>query len=200
MENTYHHLKKRWKFIFLIGLFVAALSFGASLLWPLKYRADAQVLIISKTRAGVDPYTVVKSAERVGENLVEVMKTDDFMQKVRAVEGYQLDWSQLDALNERQKRRAWPKMVNGSVVYGTGMVNVSVYHQDSALAKRFAGAVSQALSSQAWEYVGGDVILKVVNSPIATRWPVQPNIPVNAALGFIAGTLLAAFMVTRSHA
>lgn len=199
MHTVSHNLSKRWKFIFLIGLFVAALSFGTSLLFPLKYRADAQVLIISKTRYGVDPYTVVKSAERVGENLVQVMKTDDFMQKVRGIEGYSPDWSVLDKLNERQRRRAWPKMVSGSVVYGTGVVNVGVYHQNPETAKQFAGAVAQTLSSKAWEYVGGDVIIKVVNSPIATRWPVKPNVPLNTVLGFIGGAFLAALVASRNR-
>ncbi|OGH64413.1 MAG: hypothetical protein A2821_02745 [Candidatus Magasanikbacteria bacterium RIFCSPHIGHO2_01_FULL_41_23] len=199
MEHTYHNLKKQWKFIFLIGLFVAALSFGTTLLWPLKYRADAQVLIISKTRAGVDPYTVVKSAERIGENLVQIMKTDDFMQKVRAVEGLELDWSALDSLNERQRRRAWPRMVVSSVVYGTGMLNINVYHKNPEMAKQFAGAIGQALSGQAWEYVGGDVILKVVNSPIATRWPVKPNVLVNVGLGFAFGLLASGLFVSRKN-
>jgi capsular polysaccharide biosynthesis protein len=199
MQTTFHELSKRWKFILFLGLFVGLLAGGVTFFWPLKYRADAQVLIITKTRAGVDPYTVVKSSERVGENLVQVMKTDDFMKRVRSLEGYQLDWSVLDVLNERQRRREWPKMVVGSVVYGTGMVTINVYHRDPEMAKRFAGAIGQTLSDQAWEYVGGDVVLKVVNSPIATRWPVQPNIPLHVLLGTIAGALLAIFTLSRSH-
>ncbi len=181
----------------LLGLLVSVIAGGVTFLWPLQYRADAQVLIISKSRYGVDPYTVVKSAERVGENLVEIMKTDDFLTKVRATPGFNLDWSAFDSLNERQKRKAWPKMVTGSVVYGTGVLNVSAYHQNPDTAKQLSGAVAQTLADKAWEYVGGDVILKVVNTPVATRFPVKPNPFVNAGLGFIAGALLAALIIAR---
>ncbi len=190
-------LLHRWKFLVLIGLIVAIFSAGATFLWPLKYRADAQVLIISKSRYGVDPYTVVKSAERVGENLVEIMKTDDFLAKVRATPGYTLDWSTFDSLNDRQKRKVWPKMAAGSVVYGTGVLNVSAYHQDPVTAKQLVDIVARTVADRAWEYVGGDVILKVVNSPVVTRFPVEPNPLVNAALGFMAGVLLAALIVSK---
>lgn len=191
------HLFRRWRFIILIGLLVSVVAGGLTFLWPLEYRADAQVLVISKSRYGVDPYTVVKSAERVGENLVEIMKTDDFLTKVRATSGYSLDWSAFDSLNDRQRRRAWPKMVTGSVVYGTGILNVSAYHQNPEAAKQLSGAVATTLSEKAWEYVGGDVILKVVNAPVASRFPVKPNPFVNAVLGFIAGALLALLIVAR---
>lgn len=194
------HFFNRWRFMVLLGLLVSVIAGGLTFLWPLQYRADAQVLIISKSRYGVDPYTVVKSAERVGENLVEIMKTDDFLVKVRATPGFNLDWSAFDTLNERQKRKAWPKMINGSVVYGTGVLNVSSYHQNPDTAKQLAGAVAQTLADKAWEYVGGDVILKVVNTPVATRFPVKPNPFMNAALGFVAGALLAALIIARPRA
>ena len=73
---------KRWKVIFLAGLVFSFVALVISIILPLQYRADAQVLIISKSRYGVDPYTVVKSAERVGENLTQIMKSNDFYNKV----------------------------------------------------------------------------------------------------------------------
>ena len=195
----HHLLFKRWKFIALVGLMFAVISTVITLLFPLEYRADAQVLIISKTRYGVDPYTVVKSAERVGENLAQVMETDDFLRKVREAEGYRLDWSRFDGLNERQKRRAWPKMIAGSVVYGTGVLNVSTYHSSAEQAKLFSAAVSDTVVNKAWEYVGADVILKVVNSPIVTRFPARPNIFLNVLLGFVAGLFVGSAIVSRRH-
>ena len=188
---------KRWKFVLLFGAILAILSGGATVFFPLEYRADAQVLIISKSRYGVDPYTVVKSAERVGENIVAVMKTDDFRDKVRAQPGYAIDWGRFDALNERARRRAWPEMVGSSVVYGTGVLNVSAYHPNPDQARALAGASVGALVSRAWEYVGGDVILKVVNTPVVTRWPVRPNLALNTVLGGVVGVILAGFAVSR---
>lgn len=191
------NFSNRWRFMVLVGLIISVFAGGLTFLWPLQYRADTQVLIISKSRYGVDPYTVVKSAERVGENLVQIMKTDDFLAKVRATPNYSFNWSTFDGLNDRQKRRTWPKMVTGSVVYGTGVLNVSAYDQNPETAKQLAGAVAQTLTDKAWEYVGGDVILKTVNVPVATRFPSKPNPLVNAGVGFLAGVLLAALIVAR---
>ena len=47
------------------------------------------------------------------------------------------------------------------------------------------------------EYVGGDVTIKVVNAPVATRFPVRPNLPLNGALGFVVGVLLMVLALLR---
>lgn len=187
----------RWKFLVLLGLITAVLSAAATFFWPLNYRADAQILVMPKTRYGIDPYTMIKSTERMGENLVEIMKTDDFFRKVRVTAGTTLNWNAYDALTPRQQRRAWNKMVEGSMVYNTGIISVSAYRPDPAAARQLAAAVSQTLVDKGWEYVGGDVVLKVVNPPIATQFPVQPNPITNAGIGFVAGVLLAALIVSK---
>jgi len=89
--------------------------------------------------------------------------------------------------------------MNPSVVYGTGVLNVSAYHPDAEQAKMLAGAAVNALSSKGWEYVGGDVTIKVVNEPIVTRFPVRPNVVLNAVLGFIVGVLLSGLMILKKN-
>ncbi|OGH69808.1 MAG: hypothetical protein A3C90_03280 [Candidatus Magasanikbacteria bacterium RIFCSPHIGHO2_02_FULL_51_14] len=190
-------LAKRWKAIALGGLAVAFVSFVASVAIPLEYRADAQVLIISRSRYGVDPYTVVKSAERIGENLVQLVKTDDFYRKVVAQPQYTLDLSRFLNVDERTRRKRWARSVNASVVFGTGVLNVSAYHRSPQEAERFAGAAADALVAYGAEYVGGDVALKVVNPAIATRVPVRPNVLVNALVGFVLGVLLMGVLVVK---
>ncbi|MBI2437014.1 MAG: hypothetical protein HYV41_04725 [Candidatus Magasanikbacteria bacterium] len=190
-------LKRRSKMLFTIGLIVGLSAGGLTLLFPLSYRADAQVLIISKTRTGVDPYTVVRAAERVGENIVQVMKTNDFYGKVKEQQNNKIDWSFFEQKNEREKRKLWQKAVVPSVVYGTGVLNVSAYHPDSAQAVYLADAVVKALASKGWEYVGGDVEIKVVNSPVVSKWPVRPNVGMNVFLGFIVGILVGGLVVVR---
>ncbi|MEK7644394.1 MAG: Wzz/FepE/Etk N-terminal domain-containing protein [Patescibacteria group bacterium] len=197
MSNIIQIVRHRYLAILLAGVIVAGLAAGATLFFPLQYRADAQVLIIPKSRLGVDPYTVVKSAERVGDNLVQILQTDDFLNKVRANAGAELDWAKFDKLNDRQKRKAWPKMVAAGVVYGTGVVNVSAYHTNADEAKKIARVVVNTLETVGWEYVGADVIIKGVNNPVATRWPARPNLAVNAVLGFLAGAMLMALVLVK---
>ena len=189
--------KKSWKFIFFSGLILAVLTSAISLLFPLEYRADAQVYILSKSRYGVDPYTVVKSAEQVGKNLVQLTETNDFYNKVMEQPGYNLDKSNFTGVSEKTKRKRWQKTVITSIVYGTGVINVTAYNTDSDMAKKYAGATADTLASQGWQYVGGDVTIKVVNDPAVSRWPMRPNILLNGLFGFLIGMLLSAILILK---
>jgi len=190
MSHPLRIMRKQWKLLTIVGVIAAAISVAVSMLFPLEYRADAQVLIISKTRTGVDPYTTVKSAERVGENIAAVMETTDFYEKVRSQAGYTINWDRFTNTTERKRRKLWSKTIAPSVSYGTGVLNVSAYASDKNQAAQIAGASTRALVEQGWEYVGGDVTIKIINNPVVTRWPARPNLVVNAIVGFILGVVL----------
>jgi len=201
--SPWHALFKRYKLIIFSGVVLALVIVVVLLvlsflrIMPLQYRADAEVLIISQSRYGVDPYTAAKSAERVGENLVQVMKTSDFYQKTLS-QGRGLDVSQYENLSELKRRKLWQKNLVGSVVYGTSVLNVSAYHKNAEEAKKWAGAAAEVLAARGWEYVGGDVVMKVVNNPVVSKWPSRPNLFLNAVLGFVVGGLLAAWAVLKN--
>ncbi len=197
-HHPIYQIKKQWKFIFLLSLICGLLGGLASLLMPLEYRSDAQVLIISKTRFGVDPYTVVKSAERVGDNVVKVMGTSDFYEKVFSLEEYALDNSKFEGkkITERVKRKRWKKALEPSMEYGTGVLNISTFNTNSNEATKLAAASARALELHGWEYVGGDVTFKVVNDPITTKWPARPNLLLNALIGFLTGGLLITLFIS----
>lgn len=183
-------LKRQWKFVVLVGIIAGLLSAALTMLFPQEYRADAQVLVISKTRYGVDPYTVVKSAERVGENLVAVMRTTDFFDKTMAQSNFAVDKTPFVDVSERIKRKRWIKSVEASVLYGTGVLNISAYHTDGDKAKELSGAVASALIAHGWEYVGGDITLKLVNPPVVSRFPVRPNTLTNGLMGLFVGMII----------
>lgn len=187
----------RWKLVLFVGFLFAAIAAGLSFLLPFEYRADAQVLIISQSRFGVDPYTVVKSAERIGENLVQIMYTDDFYQKVIAQSAGAIDTAPFDALDAQKKREAWTKTLSPSVVYGTSLLNISVYNTDKDEALDIARATVDTLKSRGWEYVGGDVIIREVNAPAVTDMPVRPNIILNALIGAFIGVIIMSFAILR---
>ncbi len=189
---------KQWKMMFLVGIMCGLGAILVTLLFfPLEYRADAQVLVISKTRYGVDPYTVVKSAERVGENIAAVMRTNDFFEKVWEQTAYAPDKSYFENVPDRTKLKRWARSVQPSVVYGTGVLSVSGYGRTDTQAIALAGAAANAIVAHGWEYVGGDVTLKVVNNPVVTGWPVRPNVFMNGVMGFLIGLMLAGIIVTR---
>lgn len=193
--HPFYILVKQWKIIFLWGILIAMCATVISLLFPLEYRADAGVYIISKSRYGVDPYTVVKSAEQVGQNITQILKTQDFFDKVMISVPLTFNKSQFQNVTDRVRAKRWQKTVDGSVVFGTGVLNVSAYNHNPLQAKILAGALVDTLVAQGYEYVGGDVTIKQVNKPIVTQFPVRPNLPLNAALGFLIGILLSSCVV-----
>lgn len=194
-----HILVRRYRVIVLVGLAFAVVSLGLSFLFPLEYRADSQLLIISKARYGVDPYTVAKSTERIGENLAQVIGTNDFFEKVLA-RNENLNTERFQNVSDRVRRKRWEKAVQGTVVFGTSILAVNAYHTDADQAKLYAQTVMNTLIETAPEYIGTDVTLKVVNQPIVTTWPVRPNIPANMAVGFVAGILgMSAFVLLKER-
>ncbi|MBT4153944.1 MAG: hypothetical protein HOE53_04830 [Candidatus Magasanikbacteria bacterium] len=199
----FHHspgylLSHFWKRIVLGGIFLALFASALSFVFPLEYRADAQMLVVSRTRYGVDPYTAVKSAERVGENIARIVGTDIFFAQVLSQPGFQLDTNRFVGTTERIRRNRWERTIDASVSFGTGVLNISAYHTDPSQAKAYASAVMETLVERGWEYVGGDVNLKIVNQPVVTALPVRPNILFNALGGFALGVLISgAFVLTR---
>jgi len=182
-------LKKHWKLIFAWGIIFALLSGLISFLFPRYFAADSQVLIISRDRSGVDPYTQARSAERIGENLAQVMQTSDFYSKVIASTG-SFDRAVWQALTPKKQRRIWIRDVQAEMVYGTGLMNIEVFAKTRDEAKGLSDAVTKTIAERGWEYVGGDVAVKIVNEPLVTTWPRRPNYPLNAGVGFVLGVLV----------
>ncbi|MBU0545951.1 hypothetical protein KKA13_01720 [Patescibacteria group bacterium] len=161
------------------------------------YSAESQVLLISRSIAGVDPYTQAKAAERIGENLVQVMNTVDFYNKVMESNTVDFDRARWQNTSERNRRKQWQKDVVGEVVYGTSLLKLTAYARTQSDAQNFSQAITDTLVSRGWEYVGGDVTIKIVSTPLVSRLPARPNYVINAIAGFALGVLLSAWYVSR---
>lgn len=194
-HSPFTRLVKKRRFLLAVALIGAVIGFGATFLFPLEYRADAEILIISRARFGTDPLTAERSAERIGENLSQVMQSNDFYAKVLSQSGFVLDTSRFDGKTERTVRRLWQKMVKSQVVFGTGVLSIDVYHPDRTQAERYAEAVLATLQERASEYVAADIGLKIINDPVSTPYPVRPNIILNMILGAVAGLFVSTTLV-----
>ncbi len=192
-----HTLEKNAKTILIWGLIFAALSVTASLFFPKQYSATSQVLIISKDQTGVDPYTQARSAEKIGANLAQIINTSDFFNKVMNANVYQFDRNIWKSLSERQQRKKWAKDVQAVMVYGGSIMKVNTYSYNQEESVNLSNAVTQTLVTQGWEYLGGDVSIKVVSSPLASRWPARPNFIINSLVGLLVGALLSSFWILR---
>ena len=193
----FHLLEKHAKLIFAWGFIFAVLSAGISFFFPKQYLATSQVLIISRDRAGVEPYTQARSAERIGANLAQVMKTTDFYNKVMSSNAYSFDRSKWQNLSDREQRKKWVKDVQANMVYGASLMSINAYSYSQAEAVNLANAITQTLAAQGWEYLGGDVAIKVVSNPLASRWIGRPNFLINAVVGLLVGILISGLWVLR---
>lgn len=190
-------LKQNLKLLVLWGMIVAVLTGSASFIFPLQYSAVSQVLIISRDRAGVDPYTQAKSAERIGENLAEVIKTTDFYEKVMESSAVPFDKDRWKNYSERQQRKNWQRDVKPETVYGTSLLKITTFATSADEVKNFCNAVVQTLTSRGWEYIGGDVVLKQVDNPLVSLLPTRPNVVANFLAGFIVGFMLSSLWILK---
>ncbi len=190
-------LEKNAKLIITWGLVFAVLSVVVSLFFPKQYSATSQVLIIARDKTGVDPYTQARSAEKIGANLAQVMNTTDFYNKVMISGAYQFDRAPFKSLTDRQQRKKWAKDVRAAMVYGGSLMGIDVYSYSQAEAVNLSNAITQTIAAQGWEYLGGDVAIKIVSNPLASRWPARPNLLINAVVGLLAGMLISGLWVLR---
>ncbi len=188
---------KHFHLLVLWGVMCAVVAGGVSLFFPRSYSAESQVLIISRDRTGVDPYTQAKSAERTGGNLAQVMQTTDFYSKVvEAVPGAFNDevWQKL---SDRDRRKKWKKDVVGESVFGSSLLKITTFSETPAAAAALSKAITDTLVTRGWEYVGGDVIIKQVDTPLVSSFPKRPNFVLNFLVGGLVGVMISGLWIFR---
>lgn len=176
---------KRWNIIFAFVLVGAVLGLAGSLVQPLKYSSTVSLLIVPKNVSTVDPYTALRSIDRIADSLSQVVYTSTFFDKVMA-RTPAIDQSQFSA-DEIKKRKQWRRTIAVSVNRGTGLMKLTAYHVKSAQARNAVEAIADVLIAEGWQYVGGDLEIKLVDAPLESRFPVRPFIPGMIAGGALAG-------------
>ncbi|MBI2550982.1 hypothetical protein HYV73_01390 [Candidatus Uhrbacteria bacterium] len=164
----------------------AVLAVLLSLLQPLRYSSTARLLVQQQLGVSVDAYTTSRSEERIADNLVTLLYTTTFFDQVMQA-GFSIDQNTFPS-GDRERRRAWQKAVDASVMRGTGVLTLTAYHQDVAQAEQLVRAVSQIFVQNVGQYTsGGNVTVRLIDAPLNSRFPVKPNFLINAFSGFIIG-------------
>jgi len=190
-------LKTEWRTIFLIAGGAIALSLILSLIQPFQYSAKTRMLVVP-AGGGMDAYSALKSAEAIGENTSQIIYTTSFFDKVTAEEKNILNiWNQ----DEIKKRKQWQEMIKTEVIYGTGMVDITVYHKDKEQAVLIARTIANVLSKEGRNYFGMPGLqITMVSSPLLSRYPVKPNLLLNVFMGLLLGLLCGiAFTILTYH-
>lgn len=198
MHNFVKMFTRQWKLLLTAGVLVALLSLGVSLIAPLEYRADTEILILSLKQSGTDPLATSRAQERIAEQLALAVETDAFFEQVQGSGGLS---DELRAMfpddDPRKRRKRWQKSVDASALFGTSILTVSAYNTDREEAELLASQVAETVFKNGSEYVGTPIVARVVNESIASVWPVRPNLLINTALGFIVGIIGMGWLLVR---
>ncbi len=180
----------------LVGALLAIVCVLFSLaVFPLKYGADARILVAPHMIPGVDPYTSTKSAERIAQSLAEIVHTSQFFNRVVSLTASGIDITYFPT-NELDRRKLWSRTVDASVAYNSGMLQITAYHTDAAQAVAIAGAVAQVLATSGNDFAVSSADFRVVDTPIASEYPRQPNFLGIGFGAFFTGFLISAIYVS----
>ncbi|NQU78075.1 hypothetical protein HQ544_05250 [Candidatus Falkowbacteria bacterium] len=179
-------LIKHWQKIILITLLLVTLVLFLSLVPTLEYRSQTKLLIVQKHSFNLDSYTAVRSSERIAQILSQVVYTDSFMRQVLRI--VPEDSSPLFGADERKARKTWENKISIHVVPSTSILEVSAYDENRLQAEKLVSGISYILINRGANYHGGEnIVIKQIDSPLNSRFPVKPNIPLNLALSFLLG-------------
>ncbi len=192
-------LERHWKTIAVSALITMILAGALSFLRPLEYSSTMRLLIIQKAGVNLDPYTAIRSAERIADNLSQVIYTSVFFDKVMAT-GFGIDKDYFKTV-ENKRRDQWTQMVTTQVTHETGFLEITVYHTNKEQASELARAIAYVLTTEGNSYIGGhDLEIQLVDTPLQSRFPVRPNVPLNAFLGAVIGTILSSLYIVIGEA
>lgn len=169
-----------------------------SLVQPFEYRTDVRLLIIQKQSSGYDPYLSMKAADRIAQAFAEVILTSSFIQRVK-----ESDFSipeEFFAMDEIRAKQQWKHHVKVKTRPSSGLLEIQAYHKERDLSLKLASAIADVIVNQGSEYHGGgeDIVIKVVDAPVATKKPARPDIFFNVAVGAVVGILLSAIFLFLS--
>jgi len=190
-------LFQRWKTVVLFGVLAAVAGAGISFLFPLEYSATTRLLVVQRQLTQSDPYTAIRASEQIADSLGKIIYTTSFFDKVVASK-YAIDKS-IFSNDEIKRRKQWRKMIATRVERGSGILVVTAYHKDPQQAIQIARAVATVETLDGPAYLGGGYLqVRLVDDPIQSRYPVRPNVPVNALTGFIIGAIVGAAFAMRT--
>jgi uncharacterized protein involved in exopolysaccharide biosynthesis len=176
-----------WPLMATTAVLGAVLALAFSITTPLQYSSSVRVLITQPNVAGLDPYTAIKSNERIASSLAELLYTTTFFNNILGrAEGFDAGYFPTD---ERSKRRAWRRSIETAIAAGSGIMTITAYHPDRSQARLLVDAAASELAAQAPNYFGASVRVQVIDAPLDSRWYARPDFVRNGSFGLLVGLL-----------
>lgn len=191
-------IAKHWLALLVGAVVFGGAATGLSFLPQQLFESEVDVLIVQKS-GDYDSYTAQKAAEKIGNSLVQVVHSFDFLSRV-IMTGY-VSQDQFP-VESKKRQKAWKNLVSVKVVPESSLLKIYGYGENAGKAEDVALGVAQVLTTNAQDYHGaGDTVeIKLISGPITSTRPVKPNIPLNGAAGAALGLIVVlAFFVLRDE-
>ncbi len=185
--NYIRLIVRSWRTVLLTTVLALVLALAFSLVQPLKYSSTVKLLITQTNTTGLDPYTAIKSTERIAQNLSELVYTSAFFDAVVNDPSVDATYFPTDDL---QKRKAWEQTIATAVSPGTGLMTVTAYHPNRDQATTLAVRAAKELAVEAPNYFGFSVRAQVIDAPIPSQFIAKPDFVTNGVFGAVAGLLI----------
>lgn len=140
------------------------------------YTSEIQILVIQKYTL-TDSYTAAKSAEKISENLAEVIKTSVFFNDIASAGT--VDLGDIKALSEEDRRKEWSKKLSSDTSSAASILKITAFDPNRERAEAIANTVANVLIEKGSEYHGAPdtISLKVVDTALTSEKPTSPSIP-----------------------
>ncbi len=162
----------------LISLFLLFLVIGLIivLLQDFKYGTKSKILVIQEGAERIDPFSVSRSVEYLSDLFTKVVYSNSFFDSVMASD-FNIDKNYFGQSFDK-KMKTWRQTVSAKRLEDSGIISISVYHQDSYQAGQIALAVNHVLINDHQRYhgLGSLVKISVIDQPIISPYPVKPNL------------------------
>lgn len=178
---------------------VAGLALGAvyAFFQPRLFAASARLLVTQNAASGLDPYTAIKTSERVATSLSQLIYTSTFMAgTLTRAQGFNPDYFPTD---DQARLSAWSQAVGAKVAADTGILKIMVFHPACDQAKILASALVDELVAKAPDYFGSGVRAQLVDGPLCSNRPAKPDVFKLTLGGGLVGLLFSSILLLSKY-
>jgi capsular polysaccharide biosynthesis protein len=191
-------LNKRKQTLISVTVVCLAVAMLLVVFQPFKYEASSRLLVSQEFTPGTDAYTISQSNNYLSKLLARVVGSQSFYNEVVS-SGFQINKDYFRKGTDQEKEmEEWNKtVVAGSPNAGNGIMEVQVLHPDRQQAEQLAQGVNYVLQTKNREYhgLGDNMFLKVIDGPIVSERPVEPNIFVIFPFTIVLALFLASLYI-----
>ena len=187
MERSFlSKIRGRLDLLAIMVIIVTLAGFVLTLLKTPRYSSQAKVLVIQE-HANIDAFTAAKSVEFVTTVLNEAIYSNSFIEETIKNNPGLAASLPTDA---EARTKAWAKMVHSTVKTDTGTITLTVLNPSAQTAQDFTKTIVTTMITNGDEYHGGsNITIRLIDGPITSSKPSDPNITTNTLLALIVGLI-----------